>query len=235
VYGVAGGLGDVDTDDSRPQDTQEKLSENMVTNENHEGIHQANCSNQNQYEGKAHAEALSREFLRMTSYGMAGRLFTYVITLDGEWRFSQTGEEFTVDLLTKHSMHANVAKEVAFSGEFFVRKISNQDKRNRGDGDEGQQEPASADPKDYELIVDNNSGTYRPKKELLPVLQKWLQREDILGALGKVTAMDRFDETLKRWKEERQVEKRQAKGLNPRAKKRRPAGKEKQEISQNNR
>lgn len=32
--------------------------------------------------------ALARQFLRMTSHGTHGRLFTYVIMLDGEWRFT---------------------------------------------------------------------------------------------------------------------------------------------------
>jgi hypothetical protein len=32
--------------------------------------------------------ALARQFLRMTSYGTHGRIFTYVVMLDGEWRFT---------------------------------------------------------------------------------------------------------------------------------------------------
>lgn len=43
--------------------------------------------------------AVAEQFLRMTSFGSGGRLYTYVITLDGEWRFTETGEEFSVDLL----------------------------------------------------------------------------------------------------------------------------------------
>lgn len=33
-------------------------------------------------------EAVARKFLDMTSYGKEGRIFTYVILLDGEWRFT---------------------------------------------------------------------------------------------------------------------------------------------------
>lgn len=33
-------------------------------------------------------EAVARKFLDMTSYGTEGRIFTYVILLDGEWRFT---------------------------------------------------------------------------------------------------------------------------------------------------
>jgi hypothetical protein len=65
--------------------------------------------------------AFAEKFLRMTSFGTQGRVFTYVITLDGEMRFTETGEEFVIELLSKHSMHADVAKEIAYSGEFFVR------------------------------------------------------------------------------------------------------------------
>lgn len=33
-------------------------------------------------------EAFARKFLEMTAYGTEGRIFTYVIMLDGEWRFT---------------------------------------------------------------------------------------------------------------------------------------------------
>lgn len=71
----------------------------------------------------AFSRALALQFLRMTAFGAGGRLFTYVLTLDGEWRFTETGEEFAVQMLSKHSMHADLAKEVAFAGEFFVRPV----------------------------------------------------------------------------------------------------------------
>lgn len=59
----------------------------------------------------------------MCQWGERGRLYTYVITLDGEWRFSETGPEFAIDMLSKHSMHSDVAPEIAFSGEFFVQHL----------------------------------------------------------------------------------------------------------------
>lgn len=48
------------------------------------------------------------------------------------------------DFMSKHAMHANVARQVVYAGEFFFR----------------------FSPITY-LVIDNNSGTYSPKKELL--------------------------------------------------------------------
>ena len=47
-------------------------------------------------------------FLKMTHFDQGGRLFTYVLSLDGLLRFTETGEEFGIDLLSKHSMHSDV-------------------------------------------------------------------------------------------------------------------------------
>lgn len=38
------------------------------------------------------AVAFAKQFLRMTSCGTNGRIFTYVIMLDGEWRFTVSSE-----------------------------------------------------------------------------------------------------------------------------------------------
>lgn len=151
---------------------------------------------------------MATTFLEMTRHGEGARIYTYVITLDGEWRFCETGKEFAIDLLSKHSMHANVAKEVAFSGEFFVRKKEHRS-HHRNDHHENEQNiqngdaRPSQDTKEYELVIDNDSGTYRPKKECLPILQKWLSEAENLGGLGRVVCMDGFDETHVKWKKER--------------------------------
>ncbi|KAJ6580991.1 hypothetical protein B0H19DRAFT_1113190 [Mycena capillaripes] len=164
------------------------------------------------------SEALARQFLDMTAWGEGAKLFTYVITLDGEWRFTETGKEFAIDLLSKHSMHADLAKEIAYSGEFFVRPLNEGQKgetkpeqeQANGNGNAGsssQATDAARNPKDYELVIDNDSGTYRPKKELLPVLEKWLADQRRLGGLGGVRAMDGFDKELEKLKEQRAKEK----------------------------
>ncbi|KAL1950815.1 hypothetical protein VTO73DRAFT_5939 [Trametes versicolor] len=189
-------------------------------------------------------EAVARKFLDMTSYGTEGRIFTYVILLDGEWRFTETGEEFAIQMLSKHTMHADVALEIAFSGEFFVRRVhaaepssekhgaageqangeqANGDSAPPQDSHPDEEEPdvdtdhpdaSSLPPSAYELVIDNDSGTYRPKKDLLPTLAKYLSRPENLGALGRVRAMDGFDEKLKKWKEQRTEIRKRAKGGN---------------------
>lgn len=68
------------------------------------------------------SEEASIQFLRMAHFDDGGRLFTYVLTLDGLFRFTETGKEFGIDLLSKHSLHADVATYIACSGEFFIRR-----------------------------------------------------------------------------------------------------------------
>jgi hypothetical protein len=223
--------------------------------------------------------AASRLFLEMVHYDEkphpkvpGGRLYTYVITLQGEWRFTETGPEFAIDFLSKHSMHSDVSKEVACAGEFFVRRRQGHKKspssgsghvrngsfgqRKSQDGEKKEEEfeeagfgtekdnekdekssektktddhddskegsskdksddvnasefnvsdkPAhrvgrSRDLQNFVLIIDNDSGTYRPDSKSLPSLQKYLERN--LPGL-KVKAMACDDEKLKKWKEE---------------------------------
>ncbi|KAG8736194.1 hypothetical protein FRC11_002787, partial [Ceratobasidium sp. 423] len=165
---------------------------------------------------------LAAQFLHMTQYGAGYRLYTYVITLDGQWRFTETGDEFAVEMLSKHSMHADAARYIAFSGELFVRKIGTQgyeedlDEHQEQTGekhDKHETRPTEAiqqaqlhPPSQYELVIDNDSGTYRPKKELLPVLAEFLGNQANLGGpggLGKITALDGFDQGLEETKKRR--------------------------------
>lgn len=123
----------------------------------------------------------TQKFLEFTNYGQGGKIFTYVLTLDGQLRFTETGKEFGVDLLSKHTMHSDVSIYIAFSGEFFVRR-----RVRHQQGSQSNQEEAlavednedlpydSIDPSDYELFIDNDSGTYRPNGEKLPLLKEFL-------------------------------------------------------------
>ena len=255
-------------------------------------------------EGEDDAFSAARQFLEMVHYDEkshpkvpGGRLYTYVITLQGEWRFTETGPEFAIQFLSKHSMHSDVAREVAFAGEFFVRRrrgkggqrvaetggdeettqtgaeeekeetlelhetktsfeepgfgtgeaersnsgeMEHKSER-KGSSDEKEDEKEedkqegdgpshprrkrptpekqhslhisnkpshkigrSRDPRNFVLIIDNDSGTYRPKSDTLPALQEYLERN--LPGL-KVKAMACDDERLKKWKEEQKPKK----------------------------
>lgn len=104
-------------------------------------------------------EELTNLFLELIHYGEDGRIFTYVITLDGQFRFTETGKQFGIDLLSKHTMHSDVSVYIAFSGEFFIQRL---------------ERSSTKDLTSYQLIIDNDSGTYRPNKDLLPSLRSFL-------------------------------------------------------------
>lgn len=150
----------------------------------------------------------TQKFLEFAHYGQGGRIFTYVLTLDGQIRFTETGKEFGIDMLSKHTMHSDVSIYIAYSGEFFLRRRKHRHRRNSPEGraeraaeetescavptdafpveeDEDRNEgddlvkteegvPISTDPADYELFIDNDSGTYRPNAEKLPLLREFI-------------------------------------------------------------
>lgn len=149
---------------------------------------------------------LTKKFLEFVQYGQGGRIFTYVLTLDGQFRFTETGKEFGIDLLSKHTMHSNVSIYIAYSGEFFLRRRKH---RRHRPSQESQQFPVydvneevvteiSTDPADYELFIDNDSGTYRPNGKLLHLLKAFLEKNfpelhvstlDSQGDAGRMGAM----------------------------------------------
>ncbi|TID27843.1 C2-like protein [Venturia nashicola] len=133
------------------------------------------------------------KFLDLVHWDKGGRIFTYVLTLDSLFRFTETGKEFGIDFLSKHTMHSDVSIYIAFSGEFFVRRLKHKHRKSPdepGESEESAQNqshpPASIedgsseseppkDPEHYELVIDNDSGTYRPNADLLPLLKKFLE------------------------------------------------------------
>lgn len=132
------------------------------------------------------SEDVTNKFLDLVHYDKGGRIFTYVLTLDSLWRFTETGKEFGIDLLSKHTMHSNVSIYIAYSGEFFIRRLRRgrsssaraaQAELPRPSIDMSGAEPKDDPPKDpsnYELIIDNDSGTYRPNANMLPLLKSFL-------------------------------------------------------------
>lgn len=73
-------------------------------------------------------------------------------------------------------MHANCAKEVLYAGEMCVMEQENA-------------QPSWRAHERYRLVVDNNSGTYAPRKEGLPRLQHLLQL-CFPGLIVEAIAMD---------------------------------------------
>lgn len=91
-------------------------------------------------------------------------VYTYIISADDDsFRFSETGAAFFVDFASKHALHANCAEAVRYSGEFHPRP-------------EGGWENFSDDIPDdqikWELVLDNNSGTYAPDPMMLAELKE---------------------------------------------------------------
>lgn len=153
---------------------------------------------------------LTLKFLELAHYDRGGRIFTYVITLDGQWRFTETGKEFGIDLLSKHTMHSDVNIYIAYSGEFFIRRLKSPHRSPPHSPDEiggGPPDPnPSHDPASYTLIIDNDSGTYRPSPKLLPDLKQFMQRSlpgikiVTLDCMGDKERMDRMKSEQRRRK-----------------------------------
>ncbi|KAI0482684.1 hypothetical protein GGR56DRAFT_621152 [Xylariaceae sp. FL0804] len=157
---------------------------------------------------QAGSEEASLQFLRMAHFDEGGRIFTYVITLDGLMRFTETGKEFGIDLLSKHTMHSDADIYIACSGEFFIRRLKKPEASHDPEPPvpthpehpiEGgpPKSPPPAKPEYYQLVIDNDSGTYRPDKSVLPDLRALLQRS--FPGLGVVALAcdDPEDEKLK--------------------------------------
>ncbi|KAA8623130.1 C2 domain containing protein [Pyrenophora tritici-repentis] len=129
----------------------------------------------------------AQKFLELVHWDQGGRIFTYVLTLDALFRFTETGKEFGIDMLSKHTMHSDVAPYIAFSGEFFIRRLKHKDRKPPDEGGDNAAHPPSdidggppnddpkKDPAYYELVIDNDSGTYRPNAALLPQLKAFFE------------------------------------------------------------
>ncbi|TFY63582.1 hypothetical protein EVJ58_g3166 [Rhodofomes roseus] len=114
-------------------------------------------------------------------------VYTYVISVDDDsMRFSETGARYLVNMVSKHWLHSDCATAVRFAGEFHPRPEGGWDKFSDDMRDEDVR---------WELVIDNNSGTYAPKKELLPALKRVLEM-NLLGFT--ILALDRDDPEVAR-------------------------------------
>lgn len=113
-------------------------------------------------------------------------IYTYIISADDDsFRFSETGAAFFVDFASKHALHANCAESVRYSGEFHPRPQG---------GWQNFSDDVPDNVVEWELVIDNNSGTYAPDRMLLPELRELLEY-NFPGF--KIFAWDREDPKLK--------------------------------------
>jgi hypothetical protein len=117
-------------------------------------------------------------------------VYSYIISSeDDSFRFSETGAAFFVDFASKHALHANCYEKVRYSGEFHPRPQGGWDKFSDDIPDENIK---------WELVIDNNSGTYAPDKKLLPMVKGLLEYNfpDFT-----IFALDHGDDALKESRE----------------------------------
>ncbi|KIJ63398.1 hypothetical protein HYDPIDRAFT_176087 [Hydnomerulius pinastri MD-312] len=94
-------------------------------------------------------------------------VYTYIISTDDEsFRFSETGAAFFVDFASKHALHSNCAETVRYSGEFHPRPVG---------GWMNFSDEIADDAVGWELVIDNNSGTYSPDAALLPKVKEIME------------------------------------------------------------
>ena len=137
-------------------------------------LHSGGASRPNQHQTEQQAALSNR---------IKPAIYTYVLAIDdNSLRFSETGAAFFVDFASKHALHSKCSKRVWYSGEFHPRPEGGWDKFSDDKGDLDV---------NWELVIDNNSGTYAPDKELLPKLKELLER-NFPGF--NILALDREDE-----------------------------------------
>jgi len=96
------------------------------------------------------------DFLSLVGNGVRKgrrRVFTYVLLDEGMF-FSETGANIAKDFFSKHAVHANASPGVRMAGTFRVCETP-------------QRQPV--------VVIDNDSGTYRPRSEDLVILKELLE------------------------------------------------------------
>ncbi|CAE6464036.1 unnamed protein product [Rhizoctonia solani] len=89
-------------------------------------------------------------------------VYTYIIDED-TFRFSETGAAFFVDFASKHALHSSCSETVRYAGEFHPRPSCGW----------AQFDDRIPDHEvDWELWIDNGSGTYAPPTDMLDNLRR---------------------------------------------------------------
>jgi len=92
------------------------------------------------------------DLLQLLKYGKihGKKIFYTYCLMDDVLNFASTGASFYQDFTSKHAMHSNCNQYVRFAGEFHVIE---QDGK-------------------HAIMIDNNSGTYAPAEENLPLAKR---------------------------------------------------------------
>lgn len=149
---------------------------------------------------------LTRRLLRGGRRAGEARYFTWALTLRGRLCFGETGTAVLADVLSKHALHSGVARRVLSAGEFCIvpRGLLRRLVEEAGDGDgsggrgmwdfdeddgDDQEEEEEEEQEDEEdkshhlqrrqlvLVLDNNSGTYRPPIETVALAARVLRAQ----------------------------------------------------------
>ncbi|OQV10168.1 C2 domain-containing protein [Cladophialophora immunda] len=173
-------------------------------------------------------------FLDMVHYDEGGRIFTYVLTLDGQLRFTETGKEFGIDLLSKHTMHSDTRKAHRNDDSVHPNEDTHppatppgEERDNIGTSSSGGGSSSHGndarpltngtatsegrEPWHYELIIDNDSGTYRPNAAKLPILHSYLS-ENFPGLKVRTLDCQADAELQQKLKSEQREKKKQSRG-----------------------
>ena len=128
---------------------------------------------------------------RASPHRVKPAVYTYIVSVDDDTlRFSETGAAFFVDFASKHALHANCAEMVRYSGEFHPRPA--------GGWAAFDENAQSDDEVKWEIVFDNNSGTYAPDKALLPGVRELMEYN--FPSFG-IVALDRSDPELEQSRE----------------------------------
>ncbi|TFK35469.1 hypothetical protein BDQ12DRAFT_655597 [Crucibulum laeve] len=117
--------------------------------------------------GKSRPHCSASSTASQFSHRVKPAVYTYILSADDDsFRFSETGAAFFVDFASKHALHSNCSETVRYSGEFHPRPEGGWDKFSDDIPD---------DQVHWELVIDNNSGTYAPDPAMLPKLKELLE------------------------------------------------------------